>query len=75
MAGNSDGYVHSLMLAIEKQRSLNQKSNIKLGKNSQLIDLNQFNAQYSCSTTTNQSEASFNDLAQHQHQNQNQQLF
>ena len=53
MAGNTDGYVHSLMLAIEKQRSLNNNNNNgKYGKQS-LIDLNQFNAQYNASLLNN----------------------
>ena len=65
VAGNTDGYVHSLMMTIEKQRSLSgQPTTGKLGKHS-LIDLHQFNAQYTNSMANggNQVEpsSSFNE--------------
>ncbi|CAF0885751.1 unnamed protein product [Brachionus calyciflorus] len=62
VAGNTDGYVHSLMMAIEKQRTINGQTHTgKVGKHSS-IDLNQFNAQYT-NTMANQIEpsSSFNE--------------
>ena len=44
MAGNSDGYVHSLMLAVERQRAATGGTSGH--KKSAGIDLNQFNIQY-----------------------------
>lgn len=49
VAGNTDVYVHSLMLTVEKQRSLHLAAGGSLtGKSSRhaAIDLNQFNIQY-----------------------------
>lgn len=47
MAGNTDGYVHSLMMAVEKQKSALAMSggSTKASKGAG-IDLNQFNIQY-----------------------------
>ncbi|RNA27661.1 hypothetical protein BpHYR1_039892 [Brachionus plicatilis] len=61
VAGNTDGYVHSLMTTLEKQRSLNgQALTGKIGKRS-LIDLNQFNDQYSNSMASNTYQAFLRD--------------
>lgn len=47
VAGNTDGYVHSLMLAVEKQKSIvgGSSGGGRSSKNAG-IDLNQFNIQY-----------------------------
>lgn len=63
MAGNTDGYVHSLMMTIEKQRALHGPGT-KSSK-AHLIDLNQFNAQYSASQQFGAESSSFGEL-QHQ---------